>query len=103
MPQVKWLEIEADLTLLPIAAEHMRNPIYSGTRAFHMNFEFQDTNWMSDITLYDRAFLYPGETARVTVRFAFPDNLADRVVPGTPFFLRYAGRMVAEGIIITVL
>lgn len=55
------------------------------------------------LTLQDREWLMPGETARVFVTFSFPASLLGKLHPDQPFIVRKGYRPIGKGRILALL
>lgn len=64
---------------------------------------FDGEEWHAVLTLHDREWLHPGETALAFVNVVSPEYLIRKLFPGQSFLLREAYRLIGKGRILSFL
>ena len=98
--------VSAKLTFKGTNEGGKSNPIRSGYRPNH-SFEKLENNkhvsfYIGEIQFNDKEFIYPGETAIVTVIFLKAGGIEEYLIPGRQWYLYEVPRLIAEGEILQV-
>ncbi|GDY18704.1 hypothetical protein LBMAG56_00490 [Verrucomicrobiota bacterium] len=93
-------DIEAEITFVSSAQGGRKTPARSGYRS---QFYYDGHDWDAHHEYPDVEWVYPGQTARVLLRFLSPDAHLNRVHPEMEFQVREGQKVVAHGRVTKIL